>query len=63
MHTNSSTASTKSGLVLIASSAALIGLATHIETAERLLVAPLLLIPALIIAIVHWVGTELYLNN
>jgi hypothetical protein len=63
INSTSSTASTKSGLVLIASSAALIGLATYIAIAERLFVAPLLIVPLLIIAMVHWVTTELFLNN
>lgn len=63
INSTSSTASTKSGLVLIASSAALIGLATYIAIAERLFVAPLLIVPLLIIAMVHWVATELFLNN
>jgi hypothetical protein len=63
INSTSSTASTKSGLVLIASSAALIGLATYIAIADRLFVAPLLIVPLLIIAMVHWVATELFLNN
>jgi hypothetical protein len=51
------------GLLLLITSFALIGLAAHIVTAERLLWMPLLTIPALALSIVHAIGSELYRYN
>ena len=68
---SSSSSISMSGTLLLATSTGLIGLATHILTAEQhqqqrqqqLILVPLLLVPCLILSIVHWVGFELYCNN